>query len=234
MRECLGCETYAKYTHTRARRVRILCSRPSTGPSASSSPCPTPCLSSVEYAASRSSRAAPGFLSTCAFLVSLPVHARSFIRAPRILRALGRNAVVPGGIHDEHVADVAHVGNVRPPFRRASPEPSRRGFIVHSRRLTGEPSAVGLLYGLRLFRSLDGGDDEIILAHFRLISLGDKKVGGCEESRLSYAARCLDLSDRAAVLQKKISEIIIGKLYSGKKVSIIVFHGNRERCSYAN
>lgn len=135
MRECLGCETYAKYTRTHTHVsscAHFMFASASVRPSVFVSPSSSRTL--------RFALAAPGFY--------LPARACSLYGPAS---GPSRSAVVPGGIRD----DTSPMSSRRLGMFRRSPLATHRRafarFIVHARRLTAS-RPVRLLYGLRLYK----------------------------------------------------------------------------------
>ncbi|KAL0132221.1 hypothetical protein PUN28_000183 [Cardiocondyla obscurior] len=124
MRECLGCETYAKCTHTRVS-LRVLCPR-SSGPSF---------LRLVES----TGRAHGSRVRACS------------LYGARAGSPSTAAAVVPGGIrNDTSPMSSRRLGMSRRPPLATHRWPFAR-FIVHARRLTTNHT-VRLLYGLCLYK----------------------------------------------------------------------------------
>lgn len=178
MRECLGCETYAKYTHTHVPSCAHFMSasvhhRPSVFFLFFSFVFPVGSVGREQRA--RGSR----------LLSTLP--ARVLYMGPRLPRVLfsslpGPSAasVVAGGIRD----DMSPISpGMSPPLASPRIAGLYARFIVRARRLTASRT-VRLLYGLWL-RSRE--NDEIIFARFRLPTVNDRASFAFVELSGSFA-----------------------------------------------
>lgn len=132
MRECLGCETYAKYTHTRVSScAHFMFASASVRPPGP----PSSFLRLFENATPRLPAS------------TLPALARVLYMGPRLGLVAQRGSARR---HPRrHVA--ASLGNVSERSPLATHRWALARFIVHARRLTANRT-VRLLYGLRLYK----------------------------------------------------------------------------------
>lgn len=168
MRECLGCETYAKYTHTRVSScAHFMSAFASVRPSVFVSP----------SLRERFALAAPGFyLAARVFFIWARV-------GPSAQRGSARRH------RRRHVADVvASVRNVST-FAARYASLSFARFIVHARRLTANCAVRLLWYGLHLYKRRKWRD------HFRSFSLASRKSLAAKKSQLVRSLLISELSE---------------------------------------